>query len=84
MCVCRSADPGASTRALLSLLDKLESALGTFSKLHDVDGVHAACRLVWNVALSLLDQKLSKQLKRVFTTATQALAAIGSPLHSLR
>lgn len=70
--------------ALPSILDKLENTLSAFSKLHDVDGVHASCRLIWNTALSLLGHKLSEQLKRVFMTASQALAAIASPLHSLR
>ena len=66
------------------MLDLLETTLSAFSKLLDVDGVHAASRLVWNAALTLLGQKLSIQLKRVLTAAAQALAAIASPLHSLR
>ena len=80
----RSSAPASTIAVLSGILDKLEATVSTFSKLHAVDGVHASSRLVWNAALSLLGQKLSKQLKRVFTTAAQALAAVASPLHSLR
>lgn len=69
---------------LLDALDKLESSLRSFLGLHDVNGVHSTARLVWNAGLPLLDQKLSKQLKRTFTSAAQALAAVASPLHRLR
>ena len=58
--------------------------LHAFVGSQDVDGVHNACRLVWNAALPLLDQKLSKQVKRTMTSAAQALASVASPLHGLR
>ena len=69
---------------LLAVLGVVETALSTFCKLIDVDGVHCASRLVWNAALTLLGQPMSPQLKRVLTAAAQALAAVASPLHSLR
>lgn len=65
-------------------MDKLDAVLRAFVGCQDVDGVHNACRLVWNAALPLLDQKPSKQVKRTMTSAAQALASVASPLHGLR
>ena len=81
---CRSKGEGISNAQLLDVLDKLDSILHAFVGSQDVNGVHSACRLVWNAALPLLDQKLSKQVKRTMTSAAQALASVASPLHSLR
>ena len=81
---CRSRGETASSALLLDTLDKLDAMLHAFVGSQDVDGVHNACRLVWNAALPLLDHKLSKQVKRTMTSAAQALASVASPLHHLR
>ncbi|DBA87841.1 TPA: hypothetical protein ACH3X1_004837 [Trebouxia sp. C0004] len=82
--VARATGAAPSSTLLLNALDKLESCLNAFLGCHDAEGVQSAARLVWNAGLLLLDQKRSKQLKRTFTSAAQALAAVGSPLHRLR
>ncbi len=81
---CRATGAAPSSTLLLNALDKLESCLHAFLGCHDAEGVQSAARLVWNAGLLLLDQKRSKQLKRTFTSAAQALAAVASPLHRLR
>ena len=81
---CRATGAAPSSTLLLNALDKLESCLHAFLGCHDAEGVQSAARLVWNAGLPLLDQKRSKQLKRTFTSAAQALAAVASPLHRLR
>ena len=81
---CRSEAATVSNAHLLDVLDKLDAILRAFVGCQDVDGVHNACRLVWNASLPLLDQKLSKQVKKSMTSAAQALASVASPLHSLR
>ncbi len=81
---CRAIGAAPSSTLLLNALDKLESCLHAFLGCHDAEGVQSAARLVWNAGLPLLDQKRSKQLKRTFTSAAQALAAVASPLHRLR
>lgn len=84
VCVVRSKGEAASKPQLLDAMDKLDAVLRAFVGCQDVDGVHNACRLVWNAALPLLDQKPSKQVKRTMTSAAQALASVASPLHGLR
>lgn len=81
---CRSTGEVTSNARLLGVMDKLDAVLHAFVGCQDVNGAHNACRLVWNAALPLLDQKLSKQVKRTMTSAAQALASVASPLHSLR
>lgn len=81
---CRSKGETTSNAQLLDVMDKLDAALHAFVGCQDVSGVHNACRLVWNAALPLLNQKLSKQVKKSMTSAAQALASVASPLHSLR
>ncbi|KAL3147912.1 hypothetical protein ABBQ32_002622 [Trebouxia sp. C0010 RCD-2024] len=80
----RSTGEVTSNARLLGVMDKLDAVLHAFVGCQDVNGAHNACRLVWNAALPLLDQKLSKQVKRTMTSAAQALASVASPLHSLR
>lgn len=82
--MCRSKGEAASKPQLLDTMDRLDAVLRAFVGCQDVDGVHHACRLVWNAALPLLDQKPSKQVKRTMTSAAQALASVASPLHGLR
>jgi hypothetical protein len=74
----------ASVRARLEALDAVEQCLRGFHKLHDVDGVHASSRVIWNVCLPLLQHNLRHHAKRAFTTAATALDASASPLHELR
>ena len=81
---CRAIGAAPSSTLLLNALDKLESCLHAFLGCHDAEGVQSAARQVRNAGLPLLDQKRSKQLKRTFTSAAQALAAVASPLHRLR
>ena len=80
----RSKGEPVSSALLLDTLDKLDAILHAFVGSQDIDGVHNACRLVWNVSLPLLGNKLSKQVKRTLTSAAQALASVASPLHGLR
>ena len=80
----RATEDIPSNASLLDVIDKLDSVLHAFVVCQDVDGVHNACRLVWNAALPLLDQKSSKAVKKTMTSAAQALASVASPLHSLR
>ena len=81
---CRATGAAPSSTPLLNALDKLESCLHAFLGCHDAEGVQNAARLVWNAGLPLLNQTRSKQTKRTFTSAAQALAAVASPLHRLR
>ena len=82
---CRSSVATSSIAPLLDALDKLDTILCAFVGCRDVDGVHNACRLIWNAALPLLGQEhRKKQLKQALTSAVQALASVASPLHRLR
>lgn len=58
--------------------------LTTFTKLADVEGIHAAARLAWNAGLLLLQPGLRKHVKRAFNAAARALAVAASPLTRLR
>ncbi len=61
-----------------------QDCLTTFTKLADVEGIHAAARLAWNAGLLLLQPPLRRHVKRAFNAAVRALAVAGSPLTRLR
>ncbi len=58
--------------------------LTSFTKLMDVEGIHAAARLAWNAGLLLLQPGSRRAVKRAFNAAARALAVAASPLTRLR
>ncbi|GFR51753.1 hypothetical protein Agub_g14204, partial [Astrephomene gubernaculifera] len=74
----------AVVAAHVKALEQLEDCLTTFTKLADVEGIHAAARLAWNAGLLLLQPPLRRHVKRAFNAAARALAVAASPLTRLR
>ncbi|GLI64300.1 hypothetical protein VaNZ11_007525, partial [Volvox africanus] len=74
----------AVVAAHVKALEQLEDCLTTFTKLADVEGIHAAARLAWNAGLLLLQPQLRRHVKRAFNAAARALAVASSPLTRLR